>query len=89
MNFEGAVIREQGITFAVAIVKPHILRARNEAADLINYLSRELFHGLPVVLMAQDARGTPTYYGRNDLARFLANVPLHTIPWRSYRATAA
>jgi hypothetical protein len=39
---------------------------------------------MPVVLMAQDSRGTPTYYGRPDLSRFLANTPLGAIPWRRY-----
>ena len=42
------------------------------------------FPGMPVVLMAQDSRGTPTYYGRPDLSRFLANTPLGAIPWRRY-----
>jgi len=34
--------------------------------------------------MAQDYRGVPAYYGRKDISRFLANIPLHAIPWREY-----
>ena len=39
---------------------------------------------VPVVLMAQDSRGRATYYGRPDIAKFMASVPLHAIPWREY-----
>ncbi len=45
-----------------------------------------LFPGLPLVLMAQDSRGTPTYYGRRDIAKFMANVPLSSVPWKEYTA---
>ncbi len=40
--------------------------------------------GVPVVLMAQDTSGRPTFYGRRDIARFLSNVPISAIPWREY-----
>jgi hypothetical protein len=34
--------------------------------------------------MAQSSDGCPNYYGRKDIARYLANVPLECIPWRQY-----
>ena len=34
--------------------------------------------------MAQDSSGGPTYQGRSDIVRFLANVPLEAIPWMEY-----
>jgi hypothetical protein len=37
-----------------------------------------------VVLMAQDSKGVPTYYGRRDIAKFMANVPLSAVPWKGY-----
>ncbi|SMF53381.1 hypothetical protein SAMN06265365_11821 [Tistlia consotensis] len=83
MRFQGAVIREQGITFAVAIVKQHVIDCRTSARDTINAFAG-VFPGLPIVLMAQDSRGRPSYFGRPDIARFLANVPLRAIPWREY-----
>jgi hypothetical protein len=83
MTFEGAVIQEQGVTFAVVIVKKHVTDSRTEADGAIAAF-QPVFPGLPVVLMAQDAWGTPTYYGRQDIARFLANVPLDAIPWKQY-----
>jgi hypothetical protein len=42
------------------------------------------FPGMPVVLMAQDHRGVPTYFGRRDISHFMASVPLRAIPWRQY-----
>jgi hypothetical protein len=83
MTFNGAVIREQGVTFAVVIVKPQIVQHQPDGNRTINAL-QPIFPGIPVVLMAQDSRGTPTYYGRRDLVNFLANVPLAAIPWKQY-----
>ncbi len=82
MRVQGAVIREQGQTFAVVIVKPHVIQDRATAADAIRGFA-PVFR-VPVVLMAQDGRGTPTYYGRPDIARFMSSVPMQAIPWREY-----
>ncbi len=83
MTFQGAVIREQGVTFAVVIVKKHVIDSSFEAGRAI-VAFQPVFPGVPVVLMAQDHQGTPTYYGRQDIARFLADVPLEAIPWKEY-----
>lgn len=85
MNLQGAVIREQGQTFAIAVVKPHVVRCSSTANQTIASLMPTF--GVPVVLMAQDGRGRPTYFGRNDLVRFLSNVPLRAIPWRKFRVS--
>jgi hypothetical protein len=83
MQFEGAVIREQNVTFAVVIVKKHILDNRIEANNAIRAFGGA-FPGLPVVLMAQDGRGRPSYFGRSDISGYLARVPVHAIPWKRY-----
>lgn len=82
MRVQGAVIREQGQTFAVVVVKPHIIQNPSEAAEAISSFT-PVFR-VPVVLMAQDAGGRPTFYGRQDIARFLSGVPVRAIPWREY-----
>lgn len=84
MQFEGAIIKEQGITFAIVIVKPHVINNHSEANNMIQTFQVQAFGGIPVVLMAQDGRGTPRYYGRTDIVNFLANVPIHAIPWKRY-----
>ena len=82
MRIQGAVIREQGQTFAVIVVRPHVVQSSTAAADAIRNFTPVF--GVPVVLMAQDGRGRPTFYGRPDIAKFMASVPLHAIPWREY-----
>lgn len=83
MKFQGAVIKEQGVTFAVVIVKGHVVSSRSEAEKAIRSF-QPVFPGIPIILMAQDHRGVPTYFGRQDISRFMANVPLHAIPWKQY-----
>lgn len=83
MRFEGAVIKEQGQTFAIVVVKRHVIQNRNEAGDAQRAFGRH-FPGLPVILMAQDSRGIPTYFGRRDIVDFLAGVPMSAIPWSEY-----
>jgi hypothetical protein len=82
MQVQGAVIREQGQTFAIVIVKPHVIENRSEASEAIRAMSPVF--AVPLVLMAEDGRGRPTYYGRPDIVRFLASVPLRAIPWPEY-----
>ncbi|MGD0535269.1 MAG: hypothetical protein ABR999_07505 [Methanoregula sp.] len=83
MKFQGSVIREQGVTFAIVIVKKHIIDNRSEAEDAIKTFM-PVFPSLPIVLMAQDSQGVPTYFGRPDIAKFMAHVPLQSVPWKEY-----
>lgn len=84
LRFQGAVIKEQGVTFAVVVVKKSILDNRSEADRIIRAFQSQVFRGLSVVLMAQDSRGVPVYYGNNNIAKFMASVPLRAVPWREY-----
>lgn len=83
MRFQGALIKEQGVTFAVVIVKKHVVDNKFEA-DRAILSFQNVFPGIPVILMAQDSRGVPTYYGRRDIAKFMANAPLSVVPWKEY-----
>jgi hypothetical protein len=83
MTFEGAVVQEQGITFGIVIVKESAIRNSGTARDLIPQFQMVLGVA-PVVLMAQDSRGVPEYYGRKDIVRFLANIDFRRIPWKRY-----
>jgi hypothetical protein len=82
-HFEGAVIREQGVTFAVVIVRPSVIQSTIEASRAIQSF-QPVFPGIPVVLMAQDGSGRATYYGRRDLSQFMSKVPLRAVPWKRY-----
>jgi hypothetical protein len=83
MKFQGAVIKEQGVTFAVVIVKKSVIDNRVEANKAISGF-QVYFPGIPIVLMAQNYKGVPTYYGRKDITKFLASVPVQAIPWKEY-----
>lgn len=83
MQFDGAVIREQGQTFAIVVVNRHVIENQREASEAVCSFS-PIFPRMPIVLMAQDSRGRPTYYGRPDIARFLSRVSPQRIPWKRY-----
>ncbi len=87
MTFEGAVIKEQGVTFAVIVVRASATITTSGAQELISAYQR-FFPGIPIVLMSQDGRGTPTFVGRKDIVRFLSNVSISRIPWKKYNYAA-
>ena len=83
MKIQGAVIQEQGITFSIVIVKKYILDSTHKSEEAIHSF-QYLFKGMPLILMAQDSRGIPSYRGRKDIVNFLANVHISQIPWKEY-----
>jgi hypothetical protein len=84
MQFDAALVKEQGVTFAVVSVKQQGTQVGQR--DEVQMGAQQLFPGVPIVLMSQDARGVPQYYGRRDIVNFLAQVPFEALPWRSYSA---
>ena len=83
MKVQGSVIKEQGITFAIVVVKRQVVQNSNQANKALQSFGT-LFPGMPVILMAQNYGGTPTYFGRRDIVRFLSKVPISAIPWKTY-----
>lgn len=82
MRVQGAVIREQGLSFAVVVVKPHVVQNRSEAANAISGFTPVF--GVPIVLMAQDSpvgpRITVVLTSRNSChrCRFIASHGVNT-----------
>jgi hypothetical protein len=83
MKFQGALIREQNVTFAIVIVKSFVLQNSSEI-ERARRSFQPFFPGRPIILMAQDSRGIPTYQGRHDIVAFLANIDPSRIPWKEY-----
>lgn len=83
MKIQGAVIKEQGVTFAIVVVKKRVIDNKPSANEAISNFS-PLFPGLPLVLAAQDQSGRFSYYGRRDITKFLASIDAGRIPWREY-----
>ena len=83
VNIQAAAISLQGIRFVVVAAAMSLVRSPGDAALVIVDL-QERFGGVPVVLMAQDEAGVPTYYGDDGLLRLLAPIPLDKLPWKEY-----
>ena len=83
IKVQGAIIKEQGVTFAITVVKSHILHSQSQCQQA-SASFQPLFPGIPIILMAQDSRGTPTYWGRKDIVNFLSSVHPGQIPWQEY-----
>src|SRR5689334_4805431 len=83
MSFDAALVREQGVSFAVVVVKSHVVQSDASRRQAISAFSHH-FPGVPIVLMAQDSRGTPTFWGRPDIVRFLARIPTAALPWKRF-----
>jgi len=80
-QFDAAVIKEQGVTFAVVAVKRHVFNT-NSSLNEAKTSFQPYFPGMPVVLMRQDSHGRSEYYGRQDLVKFLSHVHPSRMPWR-------
>lgn len=72
-----AVIKEQGVTFAVVVVKDHIAASHVHASDAVDAYTRHF--GVPAIVLGASNR---RYYGRRDLVNFMSKVPLQRVPWR-------
>lgn len=83
MVIEGAIITEQRQTFAVVCVKQSAVANQTTIQDSKMYYSR-FFPNMPIILMTQNHKGVPTYYGRRDIAKFMASVPFNRIPWKKF-----
>ncbi len=86
MTITGAIIKEQGVTFGIIVVKPSVTASNAEADEFRSWARLRLseFSGLPLILASQDARGRFSYQGKPDIVSFLASVSADRIPWRKY-----
>lgn len=82
MQVDAAIVKEQGVTFSVVAVKPNVLQSSSAIDEARRSFSN--YFPAPIILMAQDLHGTPTYQGRNDIVNFLANLHISQIPWKRY-----
>ena len=85
MTLDGAIVTEQHITFAIVIVKSHVIDSSSSSESMRKSLSTIAdFNGLPLILASQDAKGLFTYQGRPDIVKFLAAIDASRIPWKHY-----
>lgn len=86
MTIDGAIVREQGVTFGIVIVKKSAMTTTQQANDLRESIQSSLadFSELPLILASQDSRGRFEYQGRRDIVGFLASIDSSRIPWKRY-----
>jgi len=85
-TFIGAVLPVCGVEVLIVVVRPQVLADLHEA-NLYVVAFHERFRR-SIVLVAQDSRGAPTFYGPAEIARVLSTLPFEVLPWRwlLYRA---
>ena len=82
MKIQGAVIIEQGVTFAIVVVNRTVTNYTSRAVRVRHALA-QFFRNMPIILMSQDSNGTH-FYGRQDIVKFLQSIRLEQIPWKEY-----
>ena len=76
-TWQVALVREQGVEFAVVSVRDSVLDIPTERDELIRFWSTQLMR--PTVLIGAQRHRT---YGRDDIVRFLSRVHPSRLPWR-------
>jgi hypothetical protein len=86
MQIDGAIIREQGVTFGIIVVKKHVLSSDSSARAARDNFQSSLaeFSDIPLILAVQDSRGRFEYWGRPDIVDFLSSISASRIPWKTY-----
>ena len=83
MKVQAATISLQGVSFAVVMVGVDVVNSPGEA-DMAIESMQPGFGGAPVILMAQNEKGSPTYYGDQDIVKLLEDVPIDKMPWKEH-----
>lgn len=87
MKITSALVCEQDVTFAVVVVTPASLAVDKRQGAQASL--QPLFPATPVVLMAQDPNGKASFFGRQDITKFLSRVRVDQLPWRTWDPNTA
>ncbi|MBA3393714.1 MAG: hypothetical protein H0T89_13785 [Deltaproteobacteria bacterium] len=79
-SFTGAALPVCGVDVLIVVVQPWILADPHEAQLYV--IAFALRFDRTIVLMAQDDRRVPTYYGPAPIVRALGVLPFEIIPWQ-------
>ena len=82
MKFNGALLALGATRVLVVAVRPWVLEDPYET-ELIQ-LGFQMRYRCSVVLMAQDARGHPSFHGSRAVTRILRRVALSDIAWQRF-----
>lgn len=80
-QFKAALAREQGVTFAVVLVKNHVLNCNSTADQMIRSVSAAMNCSL-VVLMGESNRKLRG--NRQDVVNFVSRIHPSRLPWKTW-----
>ncbi|WP_162144528.1 hypothetical protein [Ectobacillus panaciterrae] len=86
MKFDGAIVSEQGVKFAIAVVENGVFYNSDSYIDQIRNRFVPYFPDVPILLMSTDRKGRIVYHGRTDLTLILAGLDFRKINWKRYNA---
>lgn len=88
MQFKGAVILAKGLEVGIVVVDPHVLNDKTQYDEVSVGATKALGQGpfgwRPIVLMALDDEGEPTYMGSKDIIDLLSDLDFERYPWETY-----
>jgi hypothetical protein len=82
-TFDVALVREQGVSFAILSVADSVINSPTQRNHLIE--QGVAWFQLPTVLMGSHSG---KLWGRHDLVRFLSRVHPSRLPWRRMSLSA-
>ena len=80
-----ALVTEQNVTFAVALMKDHVLNNPSLADEQIQAVALAL--GCPLVVLMGE-RNNKLRGNRRDVVDFVASIHPSRLPWRKYNLAA-
>jgi len=80
-QLHAALVREQNVTFAVAMMKDHVLNNPSIADQQIQAVAAAL--GCPLVVLMGE-RNRKLRGNRKDVIDFVARIDPSQLPWRKY-----
>lgn len=83
MKIQGAVIEEQGISFAVVKVEKDVFEVPGRARDKMVEL-QPLFPQMSIIFMTGEPGESVNFYGRPDIVRVMMKKSLDDIVWKEY-----
>lgn len=86
--FKGAVVLAAGREVGIVVVEPLVLQSAEKSEEVRVMASRAFgprtFGYVPIVLVAFDENGIPTYSGSFNDVNLLAEVDPQLFPWEHY-----
>lgn len=80
-QLHAALVREQNVTFAVAIMKDHVLNSPSTADQQIRAVAVAL--GCPLVVLMGE-RNRKLRGNRKDVVDFVSRIDPARLPWKKY-----